>query len=456
MHVHELVARGQEDWAFSVGIQAYIWGLPIIKCWNDRLEKMRVPVTKHSANTDLFSVNDFRHDRSLASGDTTEFVNAATDFLYSLAVIDLTNGPLHLTSPDFQGRWYGLQLLDPYMNTVANFGTRQFGDQLPSIIMKTDGQEITSSGKHHIVHGESPYLYIVGRIGADINEDLSAVHSLQDGLTLERFTGDSPLTVPAKDSWLPLNPTDSACPPELSFFESLGQVLKLVPPKDSEMALESLFKDIGLSVKNGFEYSTLSEPIKIGLAKSVTFAQAILDSKIYEVGEFINGWSLVRDIGEYQGDYLVRALVSLHGIWANVPEESLYFMARTDSEGNLLNGNNSYEIRFPKEALPPVDAFWSICYYDDDGRLVQNSENKHGINSLYSHLLSNEDGSTSVLIGPELSQSDLGHVQPNQSTMRENWLPSHNGNFNLNLRCYSPKEKLLSGEYQLPAIVKLT
>lgn len=450
MQIQERVAQGQENWAFSVGVQAYIWGLPIIKCWNDRLEKMKIPAAGHSANADRFLVNSFRHDRSLASGDSSEFVNAATDFLYSLAVIDLSNGPLRLTSPDLQGRWYGLQLLDPYMNTVANFGTRQFGDQLPSIIIATHGQDVTASDNHHIVRGESPYLYIVGRIAADTNEELSSVHSLQDGLKLERVSGGDPLTVPTKDSWLPLKPNDSDCPPELSFFEALGQVLKFVPPKNNEMALESLFKEIGLTVENGFEYSALSEPIRIGLAKSATFAQSILDDKIYEVGELINGWSLVRDVGEYHGNYIVRALVSIHGIWANVPDEALYFMARTDSEGNLLNGNNRYEVRFPKKATPPVDAFWSICYYDDQGRLVQNTQNSHAINSLYSDLLFNEDGSISIMIGPESSQSGLV-----QSKMGENWLPSHDGNFNLNLRCYNPKQELLSGEYQLPLIVKL-
>ncbi|MBL4672499.1 MAG: DUF1254 domain-containing protein [Arenicella sp.] len=450
MQIQERVAQGQENWAFSVGVQAYIWGLPIIKCWNDRLEKMKMPAAEHSANADHFIVNNFRHDRSLASGDSTEFVNAATDFLYSLAVIDLSNGPLHLTSPDFQGRWYGLQLLDPYMNTVANFGTRQFGDQLPSIIIATSGQDVSAYDSHHIVHGESPYLYIVGRIAADINEDLSAVHSLQNDLKFERVSGDAPLTAPAKDSWLPLKPTDSGCPPELLFFETLGQVLKFVPPKDGELALEQLFKEIGLTVENGFEYSALSEPMRIGLAKSATFAQSILDDKIYEVGELINGWSLVRDVGEYHGNYIVRALVSIHGIWANVPDEALYFMARTDSEGNLLNGNNRYEVRFAKKATPPVDAFWSICYYDDQGRLVQNRQKRHAINSLYSRLLSNEDDSISILIGPESNPSVLG-----KSKMSENCLPSHNGNFNLNLRCYNPKEELLSGEYELPSIVKL-
>ncbi len=445
MQIQDIVAQGQENWAYSVGIQAYIWGLPIVKCWKDRLVKMQASTDKQASNSDNFVVNRFRHDRHLASGNSSEFVNAATDFLYSTAVIDLSNGPLRLTASDFEGRWYGLQVLDPYMDTIANLGTRTFGDQLPAIVMAVNGQDMAIKESDHVIYSESKFLYIVGRIAADINEDLASVHAVQDSLKIESTTGESALSVPSKDSWRPLVAENSDCPADLSFFEELGQVLTFVPPKENELALQNLFKEIGLTVENGFDHGSLPDPVKKGLARSAEFAQSILDSKIYEVGEFINGWSLVRDIGEYHGNYIVRALVSIHGIWANVPEEALYFMARTDSTGNMLNGNNRYEIRFPKGSIPPVDAFWSICYYDDQGRLVQNRLNRHAINSLYSQLQPNADGSISILLGQESDNPEL----------EDNWLPSHNGNFNLNLRCYNPKQALLSGEYQLPAIVKL-
>lgn len=440
MQIPEIVAQGQDDWAFSVGVQAYIWGLPIVKCWKDRLEKMQ---SASGASDDLI-INEYRHVRDLASADAAEFVNAATDFLYSTAVIDLSNGPLRLTSPDFNGRWYGLQVLDAYMDTISNLGTRTFGDQLPTVILAKQGQEVNVAEGEHIVYSDSEFLYIVGRFAAENKlEDLALVHALQDGLHISRVVGDSPLNVPAKDSWRPLE-NSSDCPEELSFFTELGQVLKFVPPKASETALANLFKDVGLSVENGFEVSALPESVKTGLARAAALGQSILDAKIFEVGEFINGWSLVRDIGEYHGNYIVRALVSIHGIWANVPKEAMYFMARTDSVGEILNGSNYYEIRFADGVLPPVDAFWSISYYDAQGRLVKNRIDRYTINSLYSQLKPNEDGSISVFIGQE----------SNDSEMESNWLPSHEGQFNLNFRCYNAKEALLSGEYQLPTIIK--
>nr|NLU60503.1 DUF1214 domain-containing protein [Pseudomonas sp. BIGb0427] len=137
--------------------------------------------------------------------------------------------------------------------------------------------------------------------------------------------------------------------------------------------------------------------------------------------------------------------MSLHGIWANVAEESLYFMAWTDCEGNLLHGDNQYEIRFEAGQLPPVEAFWSISYYDDQGRLTDNPQDKYTVNSLYHQLQANADGSTSVFIGKA----------PVAPPFAGNWLPSHSGYFNLNLRCYNPGPALLSGQYRVAPIVRI-
>lgn len=434
------IDQGQEDWAFSVGVQAYIWGLPIIKCWKYRLEKVGASSPSGGAPV----VNAFQHMRSLSTRESSRFVNSATDFLYSTAVLDLSGGPLLLQAPDFHQRWYGLQILDPYMETVANLGTRTFGSRLPTVIIANRQQPapVVPDGAHTVAC-DSDFLYVVGRVAAGASEDLTQVHALQDGLRLEGLEDRSmPAATGSCDS---LRRPDSTCPEELAFFEELGAVLRFVPPRVTEGTLRGLLGEVGITVGEGFDHASLPGPIRAGLVRSAVFAQNILANKIFEVGESINGWQLVRDIGNYGHNYIVRALVSLHGIWANTPEESLYFMARTDSEGQLLHGNNGYEICFPAGRLPPVDAFWSISYYDDQGRLTCNAMDKYTVNSLYNRLRPNPDGSVTVFISAACPQSG----------MDENWLPSHDGFFSLTLRCYNPLQELLSGDYSLPPLMRV-
>ena len=50
------------------------------------------------------------------------------------------------------------------------------------------------------------------------------------------------------------------------------------------------------------------------------------------------------------------------------PEDAVYPMSQTDVAGEPYVGENRYRLRFEKDELPPVDAFWSITLYDD-GRL---------------------------------------------------------------------------------------
>ena len=33
------IGKGQYDWAMQIGTLAFIWGLPIVTCWSDRLKK---------------------------------------------------------------------------------------------------------------------------------------------------------------------------------------------------------------------------------------------------------------------------------------------------------------------------------------------------------------------------------------------------------------------------------
>jgi hypothetical protein len=434
------IGKGQYDWALQVGALAFIWGLPIVTCWADRLKKL-CPIGEMRPDRGL--INRFRHVRTLSAPGASEFVNAATDFLYSTAVIDLRNGPLRLSGGDFSGRWYGLQILDAHMETMANIGTRTCGDAVPSVLLACGDQHVEADSGEWSIHSDSPFVYIVGRIAADAGEDLTDAHSLQDALTIKPADPATHGQLDLTDALVSFPPQDLNCPENLGFYSALAAVLAFVPPRDHEGMLLGLLRDIGIDPQRGFDYGSLSDELRAGLADAVAHAHGILGRKLYATGQMIDGWMWVTGIGNYGSDYIVRALVSQHGIWANVPEESLYVMARLDADGALLHGAHRYEISFPSGQMPPVDAFWSISYYDEHGRLVAHPSGRTTVNSLYSALVPDEDGSLTIEIGPK---------EPSNPRRAANWLPSHDGPFNLNLRCYNPRPAMLSLDYRVPAV----
>ena len=110
----------------------------------------------------------------------------------------------------------------------------------------------------------------------------------------------------------------------------------------------------------------------------------------------VNGWSMNTDtLGVYGNCYLKRAIVTQLGLGANLPEDAIYPMDLTDETGRPLDRASEYTIRFEKGALPPVNAFWSITLYDQDGFQVANPLNRFAVSS-WMPFQYNPDGSLTL------------------------------------------------------------
>ena len=111
------------------------------------------------------------------------------------------------------------------------------------------------------------------------------------------------------------------------------------------------------------------------------------------------GWIFAdSDIGAFGTDYLLRAQIAVVGIGANTPEEAVYPAALADSDGNLLDGANDYEMVFPADDLPPAKYFWSLTMYDFDGYLVDNPIDRYSLGPSHPPLVTRPDGSIVVAI----------------------------------------------------------
>jgi hypothetical protein len=146
-------------------------------------------------------------------------------------------------------------------------------------------------------------------------------------------------------------------------------------------------------------------------------------------------------MGNYGTDYLFRAIVAFQGLGANLIEDAVYPSCVVDSEGNPLNGENNYIMHFNKNETPPVQAFWSLSMYNNEGYFVENVLNRHAIGDR-NNLKVNADGSIDIYIQKNSPGKDK----------ESNWLPTPAGDFNLLMRAYWPKEPLLNGSWTPPAV----
>ena len=132
------------------------------------------------------------------------------------------------------------------------------------------------------------------------------------------------------------------------------------------------------------------------------------------------------------------------GLGANQPEDAIYPLAFADADGKPLNGDNNYVLHFDKQALPPVDAFWSLTMYDQDGFQVANPLNRFAIGDRDA-LQYNADGSLDLY---------LQHDSPGPER-ESNWLPAPRGPLGVTMRLYAPKTEALDGRWVPPALQRV-
>ena len=115
----------------------------------------------------------------------------------------------------------------------------------------------------------------------------------------------------------------------------------------------------------------------------------------------------------------------------------------TDESGKPLDGANKYTITFEKGAAPPVNAFWSITLYDQEGFQVGNVLNRFAVSS-WMPFKYNVDGSLDLY---------FQNASPGKE-LEANWLPAPKAPFNLTMRLYAPKSEALTGKWNPPPVVK--
>jgi len=127
-------------------------------------------------------------------------------------------------------------------------------------------------------------------------------------------------------------------------------------------------KKIGIESGKSFDIGKLDPTVQRALETAPQDAQKLMAWKVPTLARVANGWSMNTDTMVFYGNYyLKRAIVSQLGLGANLARRRVYPLNLGDESGKPLDGANKYTITFEKGAAPPVNAFWSITLYDQEG-----------------------------------------------------------------------------------------
>ncbi len=434
--------------AYAIGSEAYSYFYPLITMEVTRRQLTNMPVGQKMG---YGPVNTFCHIKAFPDAEFKVVVRPNFDTLYSSAWLDLTKEPVIVSIPDTNGRYYLMPMLDMWTDVFASPGWRTSGTHAQNYaIVPSDWSGKLPDGVFRI-NAPTPFVWIIGRTKTDGPDDYASVHALQDAMKitpLSNWSGTPSNVVPsfAQDASVdmktpPLEFVNAMSPEE--YFAMAAELVKTNPPHDSDWSIIARLGRLGFEVGKDFKLSQLDQKLKQEFVRGTQDALKLMLSKLKAMGRPVNGWAMNTDsIGVYGNYYLKRAIVSMAGLGANPPEDAVYPLNFADANGKPLSGDKNYVLHFEKEALPPVNAFWSVTMYDEAGFQFANELNRFAISS-WMPLNKNSDGSVDLYIQ---------HKNPGADKVA-NWLPAPaSGTLGVTMRLYAPCASVLNGDWAPPAV----
>jgi hypothetical protein len=442
----------QDPELYGIARDAYVYAFPIVTMDVTMRQMTNVP---DAQTVPLRApVNQLAHARTYPAPDDHSVVRFNFDTLYSIAWLDLSREPVVLSVPNMGDRYYLFQLLDMWTDTFAVPGTRTSGSGAGRFAIVAPGWTGTLPAGVTRIDAPTSTVWLIGRTQTNGPGDFANVHAVQDQYSLTPLgqLGGS-YTPPAA---VPVDPSiDAKTEPVkqvaalsgVAMLERLASLMTRYPPHAIDTPILWRMKRLGIEAGKPFDATKLPPGLAATIDAAAKDARAsIVDASRAGFGAKVHGWSTSTDgIGAYGSAYRRRAAIAYAGLGANLPEDAVYPSSVTDVAGEPYLGENRYRIRFEKEALPPVDAFWSITLYDEAGFQVPNALNRFALGDR-DPLQYGDDGSLEIYIEHESPGAD----------QESNWLPCPEGRFTLAMRLYSPRYEVLDGKWEAPGVVKMT
>jgi len=413
----------------TIARDAYVFTFPLYETYRVRYQMQYSP-----ANPRRVPPNQFLKVRTLADSTSRRVTTPNNDTLYCSAFLDLSRGPLLFEAPEIADRYYSFAFMDFYTNNFSYIGTRTTGPRAGRYLIVGPGWSGPAPEGARVLASPTNAVWLLGRFLVSDPSDLPQVHQLQDAVKLSPLLPGA--TVPAFDG-PPIVPDDP-----WNYFAVVNHALTQNPPPARDTAIVSRMAAIGVGPGRTFDGARFDDKERQELLAGIQDAKRLIAAEDLG-GKVVNGWAYPpRDIGNFGEDYLRRAATALKGLGAVEPAEATYL----SHVGEALDGSRTYRLRFDRDRLPPVAAFWSLSIYEvmpDKRRFfADNPIHRYSIGDRTPRLQRSADGSLEIYIQ---------HASPG-AARESNWLPAPPGPFALILRGYLPRAPLLDGTYAPPPL----
>jgi hypothetical protein len=399
--------------------------------------------------------NQIANEARVFTHQDTAVIVPNSDTPYSTVSLDLRAEPMVLSVPAVErSRYYSVQLCDGNTFNYGYLGSRATGsDQGDYLVAGPGWTGATPPGIRQVFRSSTQFSLAIFRTQLFGPADMPNVQKVQAGYRVQPLSAFLGQAAPPAAPGIDFPQIDKSLV-MTNFLQFLDFTLRFAPPGPEETEIRARLARIGVGAPGGVSLNDLSPQHKAAIAEGLKEGARKVNEAAAQIGTKVNGWSVGSPFGDrafFNGDWLRRAAAAQSGIYGNSAAEAVYPMARTDADGQPLDGSrHAYTLTFLPGQLPPVNAFWSVTIYDGKTQLlVENPIGRYLVNSAML---------TSMNKGPDGSFTIYIQNAPPEKEQLANWLPAPNGLIYVVMRLYWPKTEPPSilppgeGTWQPPAI----
>jgi hypothetical protein len=173
-------ADWRETYAYTVGMQAVIYGFPVVKNLAARHGMIEKPI----GQADM-PLNTWFHSRRASDATDKLHSSVTPDLLYSAAWFDVRKEPVVLTVPASPDLYYSVQFMEMYSDIFAYLGTRATGGKAGKhLLVGHDWQGEKPAGIESVIRAPNATGLLLLRTAILDRKALTASHKVQDGAAI--------------------------------------------------------------------------------------------------------------------------------------------------------------------------------------------------------------------------------------------------------------------------------
>lgn len=420
-------------------VMAYMWSLPAtgLKGWEN-------------ANIDMGASPELDGQISLYTGyDGAGGVltpNTAVTYVISFINTEVHGPAVWIIPPGQTAGYVG----DYWQRPVLDVGVagKDKGQGIKLLIVGPDQEVPEHDGSYTIVRCPTNVVWLGTRNMEPFGEKHDAINEAHDSYPyFKPELANRPKLRKEKDAFKIYQPH------AMEFWKNLNEIIQREKMHERDQFIYAMLKNLGIEKGKPFNPDTktkelLIEAERIGYMMSInnTFKKRFEGALYYEGKRWFTTLVQAPDqIHETHGQMFERASYfheAIGSTWAmkmTEPGPGSAYLSQYEAPGGVgFDGGKNYKLEVP--ANVPANQFWALTIYDSFSRtMIKNEQKNAELNSIINDLKQNEDGSTTIYIGPTAPEG-----------FENNWVQTSEGqSWFTYFRFYGPKMPFFDKSWQI-------